>query len=195
MGTEKSLLESIWCLYHRGAQTVIENLNLTQFQAIVSSIKSSDVPLWYFWRPGMAKWENIANVSTLQKPQAGSVRLQKPAPPPDKAPIISDDAPLDLRRSQRYSACIPLEVNFLGYILNNETVDISMGGCRLKNALPTRPMKEFEIVLKFSAKNALTLPCKSVSADETLTRIYFLPTPQLDVLREYLLFHNYPKVN
>ena len=129
-------------LFHVPTKTLIENLTWTQLNALCRTFNNEEELSFNVWIAEINKWVKLEDMfKEILKRSDG---LFKNPPTPLKG---MDDqtythqlmrAPEELRKHKRFNVKLPITVDIMGSLINIFTSDISYGGMRFQNPIPTK---------------------------------------------------------
>lgn len=129
-------------LLHTPTETLIEKLSWVQLNALCRVIKKEEWPLYHLWIAELNHWMPLADIVTeILKRSDG---LYKTPSYPTKGLDGQElqhqlvQSPENLRENIRYEAELPVTVDIAGSLINTMTSDISLGGMRFLNPIPSR---------------------------------------------------------
>ncbi|MES2964648.1 MAG: PilZ domain-containing protein [Bdellovibrionota bacterium] len=137
----------------------------------------------------------MAGSTKQQKADAGK-RLQYDSDPDAESQIslVNVDSAretnnaADKRSSPRFILRLRLQMVIGGKIHQNESLNISMGGIKLKSPLPEGAKGSLDVRI-FNGDHEMTLRCRTLQAkgEETCTRLLIEAVPKPDVFRAWIL--------
>ncbi len=211
------MIDCYWSLFNTVDKVRIDGIQSKQLKILLKSFDPHAVAQWLIWQEDTTAWRPLQEI-VLEIAEAAATELRAfPAKPPTPplAPLPRSSAPIplteevtmtsqaepqwrddegarianvDKRVDARFDQKFTVIVDHEGTMYKNETVDISMGGMRLRDTLP-KDLADMVQVTLINDSQKLIMVCKPVrmSEDAPVVRLMILKCARLDLLRTWIL--------
>ena len=191
-----------WSFLHEGSGRQVDGLSLAQATFVYSVIPRSERKFYLVWHQGLPEWERLEDCkyfveedphpafdfSELDTATAAESVLKsldlKTAKP-------QDNFEAEKRGTKRFAKMYKVEIRLAdNKVFASRTVDISLGGMQLKDALPLELSKTFEVVLSRMNGTSLKIFCSMIRIPKSTTptkRLRIIGTNQEGMFRNWLL--------
>lgn len=206
----KTAQESQWSLYNDTTGRQIDGLSFDQARDLCRSIPEAQREQWLAWHEGLADWAAIVSFAKLFA-SGRKTAATPPTPAPKPAAKVSESSAqtsvrgfelqvddhltieigpektLDHRFNKRFEKCYTVSVNHQGRTFQSQTLNISLGGMQLKNAVPEGLGMQFTATLTRRDGHSMQMQCARLPGPaRTVTRLKFID-PDDTNLRAWLL--------
>ena len=183
-----------FCLYNDDTEQLIEGLHWEQFRALIKTIEEKGHPYWYFWHEGLERWQTIDQILDKVNESKGKRLRLTPLPPALPASLSNPSATafdpnkdkIEQRTTKRYHRTVSVTLHIGNHTYSMETADISIGGARLSSPIPENFSGSFVVEIQ-TDKGPLELEAVLIENTASGARIKFIPTEDLEELRDFLL--------
>lgn len=203
-------MQRLWSLYNKEEKLRIDDLTPEQVRIILLAIPTARMPDWYACQEGDIHWQPIGSipefyedVRQIKGQSQPKTEEQEEAIPPVNKPVqrrpLFEEAPLDLsvtdptlqvdssatderRSARRYPRKLNFKVIQGGKTFETETMDVSMNGLSLEQALPQWVPKSFRAELRLNKTNVIVL-CQRVSDNQ----MKIMDADSWDVIRKWIV--------
>jgi len=151
-------IEGTWRLYDLCTNCQIDNLNLDQVRALLSSMTYERYRDWVCWDASHLEWRSLTYFSELRNalpafdsantavPEAIIVekderevsQVTESAPGAETVICSELERHSQRRRYKRWPVCVSVELSSENYKVWTSTVDVSLGGLRFQERIPKR---------------------------------------------------------
>jgi len=197
-----SSMHKCWSLFNKEDKLRIDDLTVEQVRTILLAIPSANMRDWFACREGDVNWQALVDISEFYedvRAAKGSSYLDagKPAaaPPPTRRPLFEDppeqptEATLQVeaihtkerRSARRFSRRLTFRVYLGNKKFECSTIDVSMGGFSITEALPDGLGKNFRAELSYSGVDMNVL-CSQIGDKQ----LKLLEAEAWDVLRQWI---------
>ena len=211
------MVDCFWSLYNSVEEVRVDGLRTVQVQALLKCLSRLSMDEWMLWQEGTDYWRPAAEVYAELQKTAGSRAPPQPPPvgakakprnetvirkiqydeDPDAESQISlvnaespreQNAGADKRISPRFTLRLRIQIMIGGKLHTNESLNISMGGIKLKHPLPEGTKGQLDVKI-FNGEHEMVLRCRTLQAkgEETVTRLLIDAVPKPDVFRSWIL--------
>lgn len=210
------MIDCFWSLYNSAEEVRIDGLRTIQIQALLRCLTRTSLDEWMLWQEGTDYWRPASEVHAELQKTSGLFNVP-PRPPPvgqskaekvehirkiayeedpesqSQISLISPANPreqnaMDKRINPRFILRLGVQITIGGKLHTNETINISMGGIKLKQPLPegTKGVLDVKIV---NGPHEMVLRCRTLQAknEEQVTRLLIEGIPKPDVFRAWIL--------
>jgi PilZ domain len=124
-------------------------------------------------------------------PQAPSTELKEESLALVEAPMPDSTAPLkqqERRANNRIQLPIKVFLHIDGSVIKNETVDVSLGGMKLKNPIGKEPKSSFDVTMLHQGVE-LALRCRLLTNEEEplKSRLFIEKCNRIEILRSWII--------
>ncbi len=146
--------------------------------------------------------EEVANLAGVQQRQPiESAPVEDPAQPstegaPAQETPTNINPRTDIRMSPRFMISFKVFITYNGRVMKNETVNVSVGGMKLKTPLDIDAKGSVEVMLMHDGKE-LNMRCKILKdegAASGASRLFIEKCNRMDILRTWILSGNHKPI-
>jgi hypothetical protein len=178
-----SLEDTFWSFLNENSGHQVDAFNFAQAELLFAHIAPSERTSWLFWREGLLEWTPLAICEDFP-----NAHVHAPPPLPTPQNKISYEA--DRRHARRLERHYQVEITGSGGgTFQTTTLDVSMGGIRLKDVVPVTLGRSFELKLTQPGGKSIKLFCSllKIPKDSLVSqRVRIVGTNQEGVLRAWL---------
>jgi hypothetical protein len=198
--------EYYWSLHHSARKKRFDDLRTDQIEAIYSVLPEADLKEWQVWREGFQAWKAFDEFPILLEQLRGAPQkaIEPPEPPVESIKVFDRKMEKTInfelekggfkadgesgRERARYEGTFTVKIKAGDAIFVSKTVNISLNGIQLENALPKKLPKYFPIGLYWN-REMIPLLCSVVTSSATgaSTRLRIESNEYEDVLRTWLI--------
>lgn len=200
--------DAYWSFFHELTGRQVDRLTFVQAEFVYDLINPSDYFSWLVWYQGATEWLPLENCAELHKgpsipprvsmdPTAtASATATATATAKDENTNVTSTAvqkaiDSDKRLTRRFTKAFKAEIQMKdGTVFSTMTVNASMGGMEVKEALPATLGKTFEVTLSRVNGNSLKVFCSIIKLPQGHTathRLRIIGTNQEGLYRSWLL--------
>lgn len=210
------MIDCFWSLYNSAEEVRIDGLRTIQIQALLKCLTRTSLDEWMLWQEGTDYWRPAAEVhNELQK--TANLFTAPPRPPPlggkpqkaeqqkklsyeedpdaeSQISLVTGESPreqsnaMDKRLNPRFILRLKIQIMIGGRVHSNETINISLGGIKLKSPLPEGTKGQLDVKV-INGMHEMVLRCRTLQGkgEEQVTRLLIEAVPKPDVFRSWIL--------
>jgi len=208
------MIDCFWSLYNSAEQVRIDGLRTIQIQALLKCLNRTSLEEWMLWQEGTNFWRP-ANEVHAELERSGGMFNVPPSPPPVGArdgkaepagrlqfeedlsgdsqislasPGPREGSAVDKRLNPRFVLRLRVQIVVGGKKHENETLNISMGGIKLKHPIPDSMRGVLDVKI-INGDHEMVLRCRTLlhKDEEHVTRLLIEAVPKPDVFRAWIL--------
>lgn len=187
--TGDNVADGFWSLFQGTDQIRIDGLRLVQVHALTRAFSATGLEDWFAWHEGAKDWAPLADMVSVIN-GAGKLFNLPPVPPKIGQPqeTITRSLARDGRLIPRFKMNLEALVDYKGKVIKSQTVDISLGGMKIKDPLPF-PANAIVLVTLINGRAELAMRCRLVESANTPARHRLLieTCHRMDLLRRWIL--------
>lgn len=206
MFTLEGVKDCYWSLYNVVDDTRVDGLRTAQLKSLMRTIARSSLDEWLVWEEDTPDWKRASEVVELligpppsETTATKTAKVDAPDPtekiPPknvllhetDQDEIPQGPVPADERKNPRFLVAFKVFINVEGRVLTNTTVNVSVGGMKLRHPLPNDLLGSFDVTL-INGPVELGMRCRALKNhnEKDVTRLLIEHCNRLDLLRTWL---------
>lgn len=211
-GTTPSAADSFWSLFQATDHVRIDGLRINQVHALLRSFSTTGFEPWFAWYESADDWAPLSQMVELinksgseqglppiaTKPSANDktityilndqTQTNTPNTVPSPSAAITRSVSHDGRVIPRFKLVMSAVVDYRGKLVRSETVDVSLGGMRIKDPLPF-PSQAIVIVTLTHQNIELVMRCRLVDSANAgpKHRLLIETCHRMDLLRKWIV--------
>lgn len=205
--------DCFWSLYNTVDDTRVDGLKTLQVKTLMRTFARGTLDEWLVWEENTPDWRRasevvdhflgsasaaVAEATATAEPTSAGTATHKfpPEATGTKTEKVLSDATSgsirgpnypDERKSPRFLVAFKIFINAQGRVITNTTENVSVGGMRLRHALPKDITGSFDVTV-FLGNEELSMRCRVVknASEKEAKRLLIEHCNRLDLLRTWL---------